>query len=244
MRNDHSAAGKFQQRFFQSTQCFNVQVVRRFVKEKNVAAGKKRFGHVETSAFTARERSDDLLLISALEVEAAEISTARHLKLTDFQNVQTVGNRFPNGLVVRERFSGLRNRAEFDGRSDIDFTGIRSFFTGDHLEERGLTGAVRTDHADDGSGRNGEAQIIDQETIAETLRNILEFDDFIAEAVSHRDEDFVGFVALLVFVARHFFEAVQTSLALGLSALGILTNPFKLVLHCLDAGVFFLLLEL
>ena len=58
------------------------------------------FGHVETSAFTARERSDDLLLISALEVEAAEISTARHLKLTDFQNVQTVGNRFPNGLVV------------------------------------------------------------------------------------------------------------------------------------------------
>ena len=84
----------------------------------------------------------------------------------------------------------------------------------------------------------------DQETIAETLRNILEFDDFIAEAVSHRDEDFVGFVALLVFVARHFFEAVQTSLALGLSALGILTNPFKLVLHCLDAGVFFLLLEL
>ena len=199
---------------------------------------------METSAFTARERSDDLLLISALEVEAAEISTARHLKLTDFQNVQTVGNRFPNGLVVRERFSGLRNRAEFDGRSDIDFTGIRSFFTGDHLEERGLTGAVRTDHADDGSGRNGEAQIIDQETIAETLRNILEFDDFIAEAVSHRDEDFVGFVALLVFVARHFFEAVQTSLALGLSALGILTNPFKLVLHCLDAGVFFLLLEL
>ena len=113
----------------------------------------------------------------------------------------------------------------------------------DHLEERRLAGAVRADHADDGAGRDREGEVFDQKTVAEALRDVLELDHVVPEAFRHGNEDFVRFVALLVFDARELFEARETRLRLRLTALRVLADPFEFVADRLHAGVFLALFD-
>ncbi|MFR6359396.1 MAG: hypothetical protein ACLUNV_07130 [Sutterella wadsworthensis] len=58
---------------------------------------------------------------------------------------------------------------------------------------------------------------------------MVELDHVVAETLRDRDEDFIRFVALLVLDAGELLEARNTGLGLGLTALRILTDPFKLV---------------
>src|SRR3972149_2902243 len=44
-----------------------------------------------------------------------------------------------------------------------------------------------------------------------------------------RDEDFLGFVARLEILRRHFLVTLQACLAFGVPALGVLTHPLKLL---------------
>ena len=76
------------------------------------------------------------------------------------------------------------------------------------------------------------------------LENVVELDHVVAETLGDRDEDFIRFVALLVLDAGELLEARNTGLGLGLTALRILTDPFKLVLDGLHAGVFLTLFDL
>ena len=243
VRRHERAAREFEERFFQGAQGFDVEVVRRFVKEQHVAARKQGLRKMQTTALAAREGAHELLLVAPLEVEAADVGAARHLELADLQNVVAFRNGFEHGLVVRERIAHLIDRGDAHGLADLDRARVGRFLARDHLEERRLAGAVRTDHADDGAGRNAEGKIVDQETVAEALRDVFEFDHVVAETVGHGDEDFVRFVAGLVFVARELFKARETGLRLRLTALGILTNPFEFVLNRLHAGVLLTLFD-
>lgn len=128
--------------------------------------------------------------------------------------------------------------------ADLDFAAVGLLAARDHLEERGLAGAVRTDHADDGAGGDAERQVVDEQAVAEALGNVVELDHVVAETLGDRDEDFIRFVALLVLDAGELLEARNTGLGLGLTALRILTDPFKLVLDGLHAGVFLTLFDL
>jgi hypothetical protein len=75
------------------------------------------------------------------------------------------------------------------------------------------------------------------------LLTFVEFDDLVAQALAGRNEDFLGFVALLVFGGVHFLEAGQTRLGLGLARLGVLAHPFQFLLHRLHVGVDLLVLR-
>ena len=109
---------------------------------------------------------------------------------------------------------------------------------GDHLEQRGLAGAVGTDDADDGAGRDDEVEVVDQQAVAEALGDVLELDHVVAQALARRDEDFVGFVAALVFDRLQVFEARQARLALAAAALGVLARPLQLLLRSPSGGPF------
>ena len=63
----------------------------------------------------------------------------------------------------------------------------------------------------------------------------MEFNNLIAKAICHRNKDFIGFVAALVFVARQLFETIQASLGLSLTPLGILAHPFQFMFDGLGA---------
>src|SRR3546814_2717245 len=73
MRDHERVARELKQRVFQRAQGLDVEVVGRFVEQQHVAALQQRLGQVQAAALTARQRADQLLLVLALEVEAADV---------------------------------------------------------------------------------------------------------------------------------------------------------------------------
>ena len=73
MRRYHRAARELKQCILKRAERFNVEVIRRLVKEQHVAACEQRLREMETAALTAGKITDALLLILALEVEAADV---------------------------------------------------------------------------------------------------------------------------------------------------------------------------
>ncbi len=244
MRDHHHAAGEFQQRVFQRAQRFHVEVVGRFVQQQHVAAGDQRLGQVQAAALAARQRTDMLLLVAALEVEAADVGARRRLVPAHRQNVGAARDLLEHGLAAVQGIAALVHIGELDGRANLDGARIRLLLARQHAEQRRLAGAVRPDDADDGAGRDGEAEIVDQQAVAVALADVGELDDFIAQALAGRNEDFLRFVALLVFLAVQLVEAGQTGLGFGLTALRILAHPLQLLLQgllaCRFGGLFLL----
>jgi hypothetical protein len=69
--DDHGAAGEIGQRVFQRAQRVDVEIVGRLVEQQQVGAGLEQLGQVHAVALAAGQRADLLLLVGALEVEAA-----------------------------------------------------------------------------------------------------------------------------------------------------------------------------
>ena len=242
--DDHDAAGKFEQRVFQRAQGFHVQVVRGFVQQQHVAALHQGFGQVQATAFTAREHADFLLLVRAVEIEAPAVGAAGHLEFAHGDDVQPARNVFPHGFIVGQVFAALIHKGHLHGFADADFAAVGLLFACDKPEQCGFARTVGADDAHNRARRHFEAEVVDQQAVAKGFADVFELDDFAAQTLGHRNEDLLGFVALLVFVIAQFFKARQTRLALGLTAFGILARPFQLFFHGLGAGIFrFLLLR-
>ena len=86
-------------------------------------------------------------------------------------------------------------------------------------------------------GRHAERKLVDQQAIAEALADFVELEDLVAEALADRDEELMGFIALLVIDFRHLVEALQTRLALGLARLGVAAHPLQFLLHRLHVRI-------
>jgi hypothetical protein len=177
---------------------------------------------VQAAALATRQGADAFLLVAAVEVEAAAVGAAGHLELAHGQDVQAARDVFPHGLLVGQVVAVLVDKSHVHGLADGDFTAVGRFLAGDELEQGRFTGAVGADDADDGAGRHLEAQVVDQQPVAERFADVLELDDFIAQALGHGNEDLLRLVALLVFEIGQFLEAGQPGLALGLARLGVL----------------------
>ena len=80
----------------------------------------QRRGEMQPAALAAGELPDDLLLVGALEVEAAEVGARRHLELADGEDVLAAGNRLPHRLVVGQRFARLVDDGELHRGADDD----------------------------------------------------------------------------------------------------------------------------
>ena len=154
-----------------------------------------------------------------LKLEAAQVGARGHFELAHGQQVGAVGHRVEHGLVALERIARLVHVGQLDRLAQLHFARIGLLAAGQHAKQRGLARAVGADDADDSAGRHLEAEVVDQQAVAIGLADIVELDDFIAQAVAHRNEDFLGFVALLVFIRGQLLEAGDTRLGLGLAAL-------------------------
>ena len=238
MRDDEGVARELQQRIFQRTQGFDVQVVGRFVEQQHVATLQQGLGHVQAATLTTGQRTDHLLLVLALEVEAADVGARLDLDAVDVEDVQAARDFLEDVVVAFQRVAALVHVGQLHGRADNDLAGVRLFLAGDHLEQGRLTGTVRADDADDGAGRHQEAQVVEQQAVAELLGDVLELHHRIAQALARRDEDFIGLVALLVIDRLQLFQAGQAGLALGAAALGVLARPLQFLLDRLLASLF------
>jgi hypothetical protein len=65
----------------------------------------------------------------------------------------TVGDLLPDRLLRVQRVARLVDVGEFHGLADPQAARVGLLLAGDHPEQRGLAGAVRTDDADDAAAR-------------------------------------------------------------------------------------------
>ena len=154
---------------------------------------------MQSTALTARQCAHTLLLVTAVEVEAATVSAAGHLKLAHCENVQPTRDIFPNRFFVGQVVARLIDKGHFDGGSDLDGAAVGLLFARNHPKQGGFTCPVGANYADDGTGRDLEAQIIDEQTVTKGLADVGELKHFVAQALGDGNENFLGFVAFLVF---------------------------------------------
>src|SRR5262249_45176444 len=100
---------------------------------------------MEPVAFSTREIADLLLLIGALEVEAGDVGATVHLARADLHEIDATGDLFVHRLRRLECGARLVDVRELHGRTDGEDTGVGLLLPDEHAEQRGLTGAVRTD---------------------------------------------------------------------------------------------------
>ena len=134
-------------------------------------------------ALAAREQAHFLLLICALEVEPATIGAAWDFFLAAEQHlIKTAGDFLPDCFLVIKVRATLIDVGNFDRVTQADRTAVWLFRSRQHLEQRRLTRAVRTDDADNAAGGKLERQAVDQEAVAECFRQVLGLDDNAAKA--------------------------------------------------------------
>src|SRR5579863_2108147 len=199
--DDHGATGEILQGLFDRAQRVDVEIVGRLVEQQYIGAGFEHLGEMHAVSLAARERADLLLLIGALEVERRTIGARIDLALAELELVEAAGNLLPNGLLAVEGVARLIDIAEMHRLADLDRAVVRLFLLGDHAEQRGLTGAVRADDADNAARRQAEGKIVDQQIVAEALSQVLEVDDVLPEPLGDRDDDLCG---LRLFLAGLF----------------------------------------
>src|SRR5436190_19094868 len=175
----HDRSGELEQRVLERAQRLDVEVVGRLVEHQHVAAGDQRLRQMQAPPLAAGKIADQLLLVVALEVEAAEVSARWHHELADDEVVEAAGNVLPDGLIVLEVLAALLDERHLRGRADLDGAAVGLLLARDHAEQRRLARAVRADDADDRAGRHLEAQVVDEETVAEALADVDELDHFM-----------------------------------------------------------------
>src|SRR6266446_3108727 len=157
------------------------------------------------------------MLVGALEVEGCTIGARIYLALAKRQHVEAAGNFLPHGFFAVEAVARLVHIAKLDRLANFDRTPIGLLLTGDHAEKRGLAGAVRTDDADDPTRRQLEGEIVDQQTVAKSLRKLVKINHVLAEPFGHRDDDLGGCGPLLRGFSEELIVALVTRLGLGLA---------------------------
>ena len=128
--------------------------------------------------------------------------------------------------------------------ANLDFAAVGLLLTRNHAKQRRLTGAVRSDDADDRAWRHFETQVIDQHAVAKRLGDVDELNHLLTQTLCYGDKNLLCLVAFLVVEIGQLFKAGDTRLALGLTTFGVLTDPVEFFLQRFGTGVFTFLLFL
>src|SRR3954454_23886313 len=179
-------------------------------------------------ALAARERTDLLLLVRALEVEIGAIGARIHLALAEQDEILAARDLLPYVLLAVERVAGLIDVAEMHGLPDLDRAGVGLLLPDDHPEQRGLASPVRADDADDAARRQLEGEVVDQQVAAERLGEPVEIDDVLTEPLGHRNDDLRGLGGLLRSLLHRFLVALIAGLGLCLPRARGGRDPFLL----------------
>ena len=140
------------------------------------------------------------------------------------------GDLVEDGRLRVQGVAGLVDPGQLHRGADLQFSRIGLVLAHDHAEQRRLTGAVRSYHSDDASGREQERQVVDQEAIPETLPELLGIDHLVAEPGPGWDGDLELVGALLgrLGLGDEVVVGGDARFALGLAGLRRHPDPLEL----------------
>ena len=156
--DDHRTTGEVLQACLEGAERIDIEVVGWLIQQQHVAAGTQQLGQVHPVAFAARELANQLLLVGAPEVEAGAVGAAVHLACAQLDGLIPVGDLLVDGAFAIEMIPVLIDVGHLHGGADSDLPRVglrirrgRRLFAGfdQHAKQRGFTGTVGADHADD-----------------------------------------------------------------------------------------------
>src|SRR6185369_12321910 len=106
----------------------------------------QQLGEVHAIPFAARQRADFALLLRALEVEPRDVGAGRDLALADLELVLPAADLLPDRVVRIERIAALIDVSRLHRVAQAQRATVRLLLTGNHPEQRRLSGSVRSDH--------------------------------------------------------------------------------------------------
>ena len=133
--------------------------------------------------------------------------------------------------------------AQFDGFAHFKLAAIGLFESHDEAEERGLAGAVGSNHTDNAVGGQHEVEVGEKHFVAEGFLHVLRFDDLIAQTRSVGNVDFEVLLLFLLVFVEQAVVAVEAGFSLGLAGFWSHPYPFQLAfegLATLRGHLFFL----
>src|SRR5690606_32933689 len=113
---------------------------------------------------------------------------------------------------------------------------VRSLLADDHPEEGRLPRPVRSDHAHDATARQPEVEPLEQQPVAESLRDARCYDHLIAESLPVRDDDLRTVELLARILVQHLLVGAEAGFALRLPRARGHPHPLELTLEGLLPG--------
>ena len=108
-----------------------------------------------------------------------------------------------------------------DGGALINGAADRSFLACQHIEERGLTGSVTADDANNGATRNDGAEVINQQAVTKALAEVVDLYHFLAKPLAGGNKQLSSLSPYFAFFSDQFIKTRHARLTLGLAGLWI-----------------------
>src|SRR5215210_1439122 len=226
---DHDgAAGEVEQRLLEGAERVDIQVVRRLVEQEHVAPAPQQLREVDSIPLTAGEVADPLLLVGAAEVEPGDVLARVDLPLAELEHVLVPRDLLPHGVRRLQVGPRLVDVRQLDRVAHPERARVRMLLPRDHPEERRLAGPVRADHADDPARRERERHVLDEQPLAEPLRDVLGVDHEVAEPRPGRDVDLDLVELDVLVVGEQLLVGADARLRLRVPGLRARPHPFEL----------------
>ena len=192
VRHDEHRPAKPQDRLLQRAQRADVQVVARLVEDRSSSLPPSRT--TDGVAMRARRTGAARHRRAPARWLIAHCSRDRKPKADTYARAFTSRsprserlalptNGLEDGLAALgvEGLARLVDRRQLDGAADLDLARRHGLLAREHFDECGLPRAVRADDADDRRPRHLEAQVVDEDAVADLLPQALGDDDLLAE---------------------------------------------------------------
>ena len=140
---------------------------------------RQRDGQHQPAPLAARQHLDGRARLLRLKQEVLHVADDVTLFPVDDHRVATpAGQRRGDASLGVELFAPLIERRHFEICAELHAAGVRCKCPGEHIDKRGLAGAVRPDEANPVATGDLDVEVTHQNPIAIALGDAPRFDDF------------------------------------------------------------------
>ena len=190
---------------------------------------------MQAVALTTRKHSTKFLLIGSRKIETAEVGTRVDIPVSQTDQFVSTADHLINGLGRVDIFMLLVHVCQFHGLPYLESTFVYGFQSHNQAEQSSLTGAVRTDYADNAVRGQHEIQVIEQQLVTISFRHSFGLDHLVSQTGTVRDEDFQFLFLFFHILIQQFVVRVQTGLSFCLTGFGSHAHPIQLAFQGLAA---------
>ena len=148
MRHEQHGAGIVVDHLFQEIERFEIEIVGRLVEHQQVRRLCQRAREREAAALAAGERADRRAGLLRREQKIPHVADdVARLPADEHLVAAPAGQRVAHRCVRIERFAALVERRHLQVDAERDRAAVGRELAGQHLQQRGLAGAVRADEA-------------------------------------------------------------------------------------------------